>query len=96
MPQLERLYRDLQAAGVELIGVSVDVGETKKRVPSFLARLGVTYPVFATHESSFEQIYSGGELVVPLSLIVGDDGRIEQILSGWSSETEAAIEQLMR
>ena len=96
MPQLERLYRDLETAGVDLIGVSVDVGKTKERIPPFLARLEITYPVFTTRESSFELLYSGGELVVPLSFIVGGDGRIERILTGWSSETEAAIKRLTR
>ena len=96
MPQLERLFNDLAAAGVDLIGISLDTGAAKESVPSYLSRLGITYPVFTTLESSFEQIYSGGQLVVPLSFIVGTDGRIEGILSGWSSETEAAISRLMR
>jgi thiol-disulfide isomerase/thioredoxin len=96
MPHLEQLYGDLEAAGVDLIGVSLDVAGARAKIPSFLRRLGITYPVFTTRESSFEQLYSGGELVVPLSFIVGGDGRIERILSGWSSETEAAIERLMQ
>ena len=95
MPHLQRLYPELKAAGVDIVGLSLDLGAARQRVSTFLSRLGITYPVAIVHESDFGQIYAGDQLVVPVSFVVGANGRIEQILSGWSPETEAAIHRLL-
>jgi len=94
MPELEKLYPELQAAGVRLVGISLDTGQARTRVPQFLDRAGITYPNFTTQESSLEQLFAGDQVFVPLSFVIDAQGRIDAIFSGWSRESEAAIRKM--
>jgi len=96
MPELEKLIPEFAAAGVELIGISLDTGTARDRVPRFLVRAGITYPNFTTEESSFEALFSGGQIFVPVSFIVDERGHIADIFSGWSRDSEAKIRSLIR
>ena len=96
MPQLEKLYPKLQAAGVDLIGVSVDVAEARRKIPSYLERVGVTYPSYTTDETGLELLYSGGQLFVPITFILDGDFRIVEILSGWNAKSEARLQSLLQ
>lgn len=96
MPELEKLYPELQAAGVDLLGISLDTGKARARVPRFLDRAGITYPSFTTQASTLEQLFAGDQIFVPLSYVIDAEGRIDAVFSGWSRESEAAIRQLIR
>ena len=96
MPELEKLYQELGASGVDLIGISLDTGAARDRVPRFLDRAGITYPNFISDESGFEQLFAGDQIFVPLSFIVDGEGLVVDILSGWSHESEARIRNLIR
>jgi thiol-disulfide isomerase/thioredoxin len=95
MPELQKLYGDLREAGVDLIGISLDMGGERRKVPGFLARMGITYPTFTTDETVFPQVFSGEEIFIPLSFIVDGEGRIEEVLTGWSAAAEARIRSLI-
>ena len=96
MPELQKLYPDLQASGVDLIGISVDTDTGREKIRGFLAPLEITYPIFTTEETAFEQIFSRGQVFVPLSFVVDGEGRITDVLSGWSKESEARIRSLIK
>ena len=96
MPELEKLYPELGASGVDLIGISLDTGAARDRVPRFLDRAGITYPNFTTDQTGFEQLFAGDQIFVPLSFVVDGEGRIADIFSGWSRESEAKIRSLIR
>jgi thiol-disulfide isomerase/thioredoxin len=96
MPELEKLYLELQAAGVDVVGISLDTGQARKKVPRFLDRIGVTYPNFTTRESAIKQLFSGEQIFVPLSYVIDAQGRIDAMFSGWSRESEAAIRKLIQ
>ncbi len=95
MPQLEKLYPKLQAAGVDLIGISVDFAETRRKIPSYLKRIGISYPSYTTDESGLELLYSGDRLVVPITFILDSDFRVDEILSGWNAKSEARLHGLL-
>ena len=95
MPELEALYPQLQEAGVDLIGISVDVGDARRKVPSFLTRIGTSYPVFTVDASGLEQLYAGDQLFVPVTFLVDADGRVAEVLSGWNPASEARIRALI-
>ena len=92
---MQKLYPDLQASGVDLIGISVDTDTGREKIRGFLAPLEITYPIFTTEETAFEQIFSRGQVFVPLSFVVDGEGRITDVLSGWSKESEARIRSLI-
>jgi len=93
MPELQRLYPRLEQAGVDLVGISVDL-DTAGDVADYVASRGVTYPIYTTDESTLELLYPTGEATVPLTVLVDEEGRILEILSGWSERTERALELL--
>lgn len=95
MPQLQKLYPQLLAAGVNLIGISVDVGTARSRVPSMLNKIGVSYPSYTTDESGLELLFSGDQLFVPITFILDQDFRIVEILSGWNAKSETFLEDLL-
>ena len=94
MPELQRVYPELEKAGIDLVGISLDMGRERDRVAGFLSRMGVTYPVFTTDETAFAQIYAGDQVFVPLSFVIDRQGRIADVFAGWSLETAARIRRL--
>jgi peroxiredoxin len=95
MPELQKLAAPLREAGVEVLGLSLDMGKSIKKVPRFLQKLGIDYPVFTTDEQVFTDVFSGEEVFIPLSFIIDEQGRIADILTGWSPESEARIRRLL-
>jgi peroxiredoxin len=95
MPELQKLYPQLRAAGVDLLGVSLDTGDARRRVPRFLERAELTYPNYTTQSSTLEQLFQGEQIYVPLSYVIDDEGRIEAVFSGWSPQSETTIRKLI-
>jgi thiol-disulfide isomerase/thioredoxin len=93
MPELEKLKAPLAARGIDLLGLNVDTEEGVD-VSAYLKRLGVTYGVGVGGTKAIEQLYSGEEVVVPLSFIVDDTGTLREILPGWSAKTQQRLAQL--
>jgi thiol-disulfide isomerase/thioredoxin len=94
MPELQILAPRLAAAGIDLIGLSVDV-DARDRVPAFLADLGISYPSYIGDADQVAGLFHGGVLFVPMSLLIDEDGRVTKAFSGWSPETAAALEGLI-
>ncbi len=94
MPELQRLAPRLAAAGIDLIGVSIDV-ETRDRVPGFLGSLQIRYPSYFGDAEQVAGLFQDGVLSVPTSLLVDDRGRVVRVFSGWSTQTAAALERLI-
>jgi thiol-disulfide isomerase/thioredoxin len=94
MPELQRIYTDLDRAGVDLVGVSVDL-DTVDGVPRYLEARGITYPIFTTDDAALEMLYPRGEAVVPLTVLLDDEGRILEVLTGWSESSQDALRALV-
>ncbi len=93
MPELQELSPALDAAGIDLLGLSLDV-DTADLVPAFLESLAITYPVYTSADPRVPELYAGGEIFIPLSVLVDDQGRVLQVLGGWSPETATALSEL--
>ena len=93
MPELQRLHPDLQRAGVDLIGVSLD-RETVAQVSPVVRKRGVTYPNYTTGDETFEALYPRGEAIVPITVLLDERGRVLQVFSGWSERSERALREL--
>jgi len=94
MPALQELYPELQAAGVGLVGISLDVGPALAEIPRFLEQAGITYPNFTTPESSLGKLFAGDQAFVPLSFVIDGQGRVEGVFSGWSEQSEATVRRM--
>jgi len=94
MPELESLFPELEAAGVGLVGISLDTNMAA--VPGYLEARQISYPNYTLAESDFGKIFAGASLTVPLTLVLDARGRVIDAFSGWSAETRAALEALAR
>ncbi len=95
VPELARLQQPLARAGVDLIGISVDL-DTKAAVPGYLESHGARYPSFTTDEAGLETLYPRGEARVPLSVLIDDRGRVLEIYPGRSERSRTALERLVQ
>ena len=95
MPELERLRERFQSSNIQVIGLSLDT-EGPEAVKTFLDRHGIRYPNYVADESLIEGIYSGEEVFVPLSLLVDEQGRIVDVLAGWSNDTLARVSRVFQ
>jgi peroxiredoxin len=94
MPELQKLYPDLTGAGVDLVGVSVDL-DTVEHVSAYIRERKITYPIYTTDEAALETLYPRGEATVPLTLLLDGEGRVLEIHSGWSRRTEQGLHDLI-
>ncbi len=93
MPELEQLSEALTAAGIDLVGISIDT-DTIARVVPFLGQVGTTYPVHVSNDDRIPGLFEGGAIVVPLSILLDDEGRVLRVLGGWSVETAEQFHEL--
>lgn len=94
MPELDRQQEELRAAGLELLGVSVDVAESGK-VAEFLETRSLTYANVQATPASLGQIYTSDEIFVPLTFVVDEEGIVRDVWSGWTPAAEARLRRWM-
>ncbi len=94
IPELQRLQADLRRSGVDLVGISVDL-ETASNVPDYVRARGVEYPIYTTDVSGMEGLFPRGEATVPATALLDHEGRVLQIFSGWSRQSEEALRRLV-
>jgi thiol-disulfide isomerase/thioredoxin len=92
MPELEAMRERLAARGVDLVGVSVDT-EPAAPVEAF-SRARVRYPVFRLDPAAMDQLYASDEVTVPLSFVVESDGRVSELVPGWSDASRRRFEEI--
>jgi hypothetical protein len=86
MPELERLRSVLAEKGIDVVGVNMDT-EPQADLKGFLERTQVSYPIYSAGAGGVERLYPGGELVVPISLLLDDRGRLLELIPDWSDES---------
>jgi peroxiredoxin len=86
MHELQALLPQFTAAGIDLIGVSVDT-DPKADLAAFARKTGATYPLFAGGVPAIEALYATDDLFVPMSVVVDESGVVSDLLPGWSETT---------
>ncbi len=95
MPELNRLRAAFAENGVDLIGLNLDT-DPDAHIREFLQTIPVDYPIYKGGAAAIEQLFATDEVAVPLSVIVDQNGNVQQLISGWSSETKQKFEALTR
>ena len=93
MPELQKLAGRLQAGSVDLIGINVDT-DPAADIRGFLGKAGVTYPVFQGGTPALEGLFLSDEVTVPLSIVLDENGKVTDLVSGWSNATQKKFEAL--
>ncbi len=92
MPELERRRESFAERGLDLVGVSVD---TERDAPVVeLARARVRYPVYRIEPAELARLYATEAITVPLSFVVEADGRVAELIPGWSFSSRRRFEEI--
>jgi len=93
MPELEAMRPRLAARGIDLVGVSVD---TERDAPvAEYARARVTYPIYRLDPAEMGRLYKTDEVTVPLSFLLEADGRLAELVPGWSAASRRRFEEIL-
>ena len=94
MPELQMLHADSHGQRA-VAGMSLDRPEDRDRIPQFLHKLGVTYPVYTVDPAAYPLLFRDVSIPVPLSVLVNEEGRVDALFSGWSRETRRHLRSLL-
>jgi thiol-disulfide isomerase/thioredoxin len=93
MPELEAMRERLAARGIDLVGVSVDT-EADAPVADY-AKARVSYPVYRLDPTEMGRLYTSDEMTVPLSFLIEPDGRVAELIPGWSDASRRRFEAML-
>jgi len=80
IPGFEKMYKSHKDRGFAVIGIALDDVS-----PSFINKMGITYPVVAANDNVISNY--GNVSSIPVSFLVGKDGRIIKKIMGMYFET---------
>lgn len=80
IPGFEKIYASHKDRGFAVIGIALDDVS-----PSFIRKMGITYPVVAANDNVISDY--GNVSSIPVSFLVGKDGRIIKKIMGMYFET---------
>ena len=66
------------------------------KIPGFLKRLEITYPIYTANAEDLTVIFSTPNIPIPTSLLVDEKGNVVDVFTGWSRETRRRMEALAR
>ena len=92
-PILQDLHRQLSADGVQVIGVLVNSG-TVEDANSWVPQFEPEHPIWVVEGDALGDLV--GSHLVPTYLLVGEDGKLEEMLVGFQEESRvmAALESM--
>lgn len=79
MPLLEATWNRHKAAGLVLLGASVDKGDPQT-VRDFISERGISYPIAIVGADVIREL--GGVVGYPTSILIGRDGRVRHRVMG--------------
>jgi len=93
IPEIARFRESVGPERLEVIGLSLDGPGARERVAAFARSREIPYPVLVADEAAPGAIYASEEIRVPLSFLLDRDGRVLEVLAGWSPKEEARLRE---
>lgn len=89
LPVLQKLYKKYKKKGLVVVGVNVEPNKSKKQLKAFLSELGtdVSFKILQDKDHAIADAY--GPETMPSSFIIGRDGKIVHIHSGYRGSKDA-------
>jgi peroxiredoxin len=79
MPSIEKLYRELNGEGFEILAVSIDALGGKALAP-FMKKYDLSFPTLLNPDGTIQNLY--GTTGIPESFVINKEGIIEEIIIG--------------
>ena len=82
--EMRDLQRVADAHGLMVYGVNLDGDKGRaQKVARFAEEHGITYDLVGLHPDEVEEVFRKGKIRIPLSVLVGADGVVVDIVEGW-------------
>ena len=81
MPDLAAIQNEFGALGVQVIGVSTDEPENRKKVVQFVKETKINFPIWLGGSTEHMHQFGLGE-ALPGTVVIGQDGRVAKVISG--------------
>jgi thiol-disulfide isomerase/thioredoxin len=94
MSALQKLVLPADPDGLRVVGISVDQAGTRDRIPAFLERVGVTYPIYIMEPQELAKLFARPDVGIPLSLLLDKELRLVDVFHGWSAESRQRLDRL--
>ncbi len=91
IPHLIYLYKTYQGKGAEVIGISMDKGETE-RVKNFVMSMDIPYPIMI---ASAEVVQKYRVANLPTTFFIDKEGKIHEKIVGFNSKIAERMKTLM-
>lgn len=89
-PHLRALYDENRGKGLLVVGVAMDGPETLADVHAFVRRFEADFPVVTDEDSRIASLYDPKKSM-PLSVLIGRDGRIVVVREGYTPGEEKLL-----
>ncbi len=93
IPALREIYAKYRGRGLEVLGVAVDMNQTREGVRDFARDYQVTYPILWDEGHAMTAQY--GVYALPQNFLIGKDGIIHYAGSGLPRDYEVLLERLL-
>ncbi|MCP4901894.1 MAG: redoxin domain-containing protein [bacterium] len=84
--------QELSEQGSAVVGISIDAPSSRQKIPEFLDRLGITYPIYTMNQDQVELLFASRDAGIPISLVVDQNRQVKTIVQGWSPESRRQLE----
>jgi len=91
MPELEKLHSRSASMGLRVVGISVDDDSGREKIPAFVVKTGVTYPIYTIEPAEFDKLFTTPDVGIPVSILLDEQHRVVDVLHGWSAETQKRL-----
>jgi len=92
LPELQKLYKAHAAAGLIVLGISMDGPETVAEVAPKTRRYGLEFPILLDEETRVVRAYNP-KRAAPYSLLIDRRGVIVKTREGYATGDEVKLEQ---
>lgn len=93
MPELQRISANLAARNIDVVGLNLDTAPNAN-VKGYLEKRQVSYLNLIGGTAAIEGIYATDQLSVPLSVLIDASGTVQDVISGWSAESQQKFARL--
>jgi thiol-disulfide isomerase/thioredoxin len=94
-PRLVELHKQFAAQGLQVIGLNVGGEDDREQVPNFAKQFGIQYPL-AFPDDALADSYLGDNQNIPQAFLFDRNGNIVKRFIGYSENSGAELEQLVK